>query len=109
MGKNISKGTGSPESKLAKSNSVSKKLLEKLPPEAILEVAKTASEVLKANKVMEGREQEFSHKIELVKEKNSDRKERINILSSILNNPEVPKDSKSEIVRSICRIAEGNT
>lgn len=82
-------------------------LLEKLPPEAILKVVDVVSDVIRANKVMDGREQEFQHQLTMMREKNIDKKEKLNLLSLLLANPRLAENSLAQIVTAICNIAEG--
>jgi hypothetical protein len=83
------------------------KIIDKLPIEAISEGVKTWSYVVKANKMMDKNQKEFEHKIALVKNNNTDKKDMIKILIEILSFPEVKDDMRMQLITSICNIAEG--
>lgn len=84
-------------------------LVEKLPPEAIIKVADVIADIARANKILEGKDQEFQQNLIMLKEKNLDRKDRLNLLGTILSNPRLSEKVISQIVTSICNIAEGKS
>ena len=96
----INEHNGLPENKILQ-------ILDRLPPEAIFKIVETTGDILKANKVLEGKELEFRHQITLMRENNSDKKELLSFLKNLLTNPNIPQESLSNIVTSICNIAEG--
>ncbi|MGO9572356.1 MAG: hypothetical protein ACLP5H_32980 [Desulfomonilaceae bacterium] len=81
--------------------------LDKIPAEAIISVVDLVADVVRANKTMEGRSQEFEQTLVVLREKNMDRKERMATLSSLLRNLNLNDDAQMKLVDSICRIAEG--
>jgi hypothetical protein len=83
------------------------KLLDKLPADAIINVVNVVGEVFKANKLMEIKDQEFQNQIQIIQSQNTDRNERLKLLMEFISNPKLPETSVSQIVSSICKIAEG--
>ena len=83
------------------------KLLDKLPADAIINVVNVVGEVIKANKLMEIKDQEFQNQIQIIQSQNTDRNERLRLLMEFIANPKMPETSVSQIVSSICKIAEG--
>lgn len=81
--------------------------LEKLPAEAIITVVDLVADVIRANKIMESRDQEFEHKFSLLREGNLDRKQRMSMLSDLLLQIEFSEEAQMRLVNSICKIAEG--
>jgi len=81
--------------------------LEKIPAEAVIKVVDLIVDVVRANKVMEGREQEFQHTIIKLRETNLDRKERMGMLANLLRELDLKEDAQMRLVEGICRIAEG--
>jgi hypothetical protein len=92
---------------VAKRGQVVSAALEKVPVEAVMRVVDLVADIVKANKIMEGRSQEFEHKLTLLREGNLDRKERMSMLSNLLLQLEFSEETQIRLVESICRIAEG--
>ena len=81
-------------------------ILANVPPQVFLEIIETFSHTIKANKIMEGRQQEFEHQLTLIKETNLDTKERINMLVQLLQSQDFPEKAQMTLVETICKIAE---
>jgi len=92
---------------LSKSGEVVRAALEKVPVEAVTKVIDLVADVVRANKMMEGKEQEFEHKLTLLREGNLDRKERMSVLSNLLMQIQLSEEAQMRLVDSICKIAEG--
>ena len=60
--------------RVAKSGNMVTAALEKVPVEAVIKVVDLVADVIRANKIMESRGQEFEHKFTLLREGNLDRK-----------------------------------
>ena len=84
-------------------------VLDKVPPEAIVKAVEIVADVLRANKVMEARDQEFEHELTILQEGNLDRKERLRLLIDLVARTSLPDDAQSRIIDSICNIAEGSS
>lgn len=81
-------------------------LLEKLPPEAVITIVEVFADVVRANKTMEGKDQEFQHQLVMLREKNLSRKESLALLSTLLSHPQLSQEDISIVVTAICNIAE---
>jgi hypothetical protein len=92
---------------VARNGNVLTAALEKVPVEAVIKVVDLVAEVVKANKVMESKGQEFEHQFTLLREGNMDRKDRMSMLSHLLMQIEFSEAAQMRLVESICRIAEG--
>lgn len=98
-----------PSSYLARSGQIAMTLVEKLPPEAILKIVDVIADIARANKILEGNDQEFRQNLTMLREKHLDRKDRMSLLNIILSNPQLSEKDISQIVTSICNIAEGKS
>jgi hypothetical protein len=82
-------------------------VLEKVPAEAVMSIVDLVVGVVRANKIMEGREQEFQHTVAKLRETNLDRKERMAMLAGLLRELDLKEEPQLRLIESICRIAEG--
>lgn len=82
--------------------------LEKIPVEAVVKVIDLIADVVRADKTMQGRSQEFEHKLTLLREGNMDRRERMSMLSNLLLQIDLTEEAQMRLVDSICKIAEGS-
>ncbi|MCK6627205.1 MAG: hypothetical protein L6R45_18775 [Anaerolineae bacterium] len=98
-----------PSSYLTQSGQVAMTLVEKLPPEAIIKIVDIIGDIAHANKILEGNDQAFQQNLTMLREKNLDRKDRLDLLSAILSSPQLSEKDISQIVTSICNIAEGKS
>lgn len=84
-----------------------KHVLDRVPPEAITKAVDIIADVVRANKVIEAREQEFEHELSMLREINLDRKDRLRMLIDLMARISLTDDAQSRIVDSVCKIAEG--
>jgi hypothetical protein len=93
---------------VAKSGNMVTAALEKVPVEAVIKVVDLVADVVRANKIMQGRGQEFEHTLALLREGNMDRKERMSMLSHLLMQIQLSEEAQMRLVEGICKIAEGS-
>lgn len=82
-------------------------ILDKVPPDVMIKITETIFDIAKANKTMEGKQQEFEHQLTLIREGNFDRKERATMLVQLLKDMDLPEPAQIKLIDSICKIAEG--
>lgn len=83
------------------------RVLDRVPPEAVTKAIEIVADVVRANKVIEARAQEFEHELSTLRESNIDRKDRMGMLIDLLGRMRLPNEVQSRVVESICKIAEG--
>ena len=78
-------------------------VLNRLPPEAIISIVKTVGDLLKKSQ----EDIKFEKQLKMIREKNLDRIERLNLLIELLFHKELNEDLQLKLIDSICKIAEG--
>lgn len=81
-------------------------VLQKLPPEAFMKAIDIVTDVIRANKIMDARQQEFEHSLVTIREIHMDKKERLHLLMGILREVNLDEASQRRLVEAICKIAE---
>ena len=85
------------------------RVLDKLPPEAVFKVVDTVCDIIKANKSMDSKDQEFEQRLAIMRETNSNSKDNMKLLMALIFKSELSEDIIGKIVTSICNIAEGKS
>lgn len=80
--------------------------VNKLSPEAINTIIATIRDIIQTNAILALKDQDFNHQFQELMAKHNNKRDMLRDLSTLLSNPKLPEQSVSQIVTTICRIAE---
>ena len=80
-------------------------LVQRLPPEAIIEIVQIVGDIVRARAVLSTKHAEFLHEMQRFREANENRERLMTTLSALLLDADLSDEAKLKLVDTICQLA----